>query len=374
MIEVLWHGRGGQGAFTAARLLGAAASLGDESFSLAFPSFGPERRGAPIRAFTKIDNAPIGDRSAIEKADLVIYLDRTLFSDVWEEDLKPNGIVLINSPQKYEDPRIISIDADEISTKILGRAIPNTAFLGAIVAINNKVQLENMKEAVRQYMAPKLHDSNIAIIDNAYNRVSRMYQPGNSSSDSVDNAPAEADINASGTHNAKTIDPADIDCAVASPTTDIDSLAVKSTANSQENPNESKPSAAYTTTDRPNSSSLKIPTLRSDNLHPKEYAQNTCFEAGFLTSKNAGWRNIKPVIDTAKCTGCLQCYLYCPDGAIFKTAQTVQADATTQPLQTTQTDASVAIDYDFCKGCGVCATVCKFDSIKMIPESEAIDD
>ena len=63
MIEVLWHGRGGQGAFTAARLLGAAASMADGRHALAFPSFGPERRGAPMRAFTKMADAPIGDRT-----------------------------------------------------------------------------------------------------------------------------------------------------------------------------------------------------------------------------------------------------------------------------------------------------------------------
>ena len=81
MIDVLWHGRGGQGAFTAAKLLGAAYAVRG-SYSIAFPSFGPERRGAPVRAFTKLDSCRIGDRSEIEKADYVIYLDDTLFDVV----------------------------------------------------------------------------------------------------------------------------------------------------------------------------------------------------------------------------------------------------------------------------------------------------
>ena len=77
MKEILWHGRGGQGAFTAAKLLGAAFALRDDkSFALAFPSFGPERRGAPIRAFTKLDNKPIGNRSEIEKADYSVFLEQ----------------------------------------------------------------------------------------------------------------------------------------------------------------------------------------------------------------------------------------------------------------------------------------------------------
>ncbi|MDE7136974.1 MAG: 2-oxoacid:acceptor oxidoreductase family protein, partial [Ruminococcus sp.] len=64
MIEIIWYGRGGQGAFTAAKLLGAAYTLKDDSYySIAFPSFGPERRGAPVRAFTKLDRKPISDRS-----------------------------------------------------------------------------------------------------------------------------------------------------------------------------------------------------------------------------------------------------------------------------------------------------------------------
>ena len=87
MVEILWHGRGGQGAFTAAKLLGAAYCTQDGHYALAFPSFGPERRGAPMRAFTKLDNRPIGDRSASTRADFVIYLDETLFAPGWEDEL-----------------------------------------------------------------------------------------------------------------------------------------------------------------------------------------------------------------------------------------------------------------------------------------------
>ena len=78
MTEILWHGRGGQGAFTAARLLGAAYALkSGDSYALAFPSFGPERRGAPIRAFTKLDNKPINNRSEVTSAGYSIFLDDT---------------------------------------------------------------------------------------------------------------------------------------------------------------------------------------------------------------------------------------------------------------------------------------------------------
>lgn len=109
IIEILWHGRGGQGAFTAARLLGAACSLADGRYALAFPSFGPERRGAPMRAFTKLDRKPVGDRSAVSQADIVIYLDNTLFGEGWEAELKEGGKVLVNTQETFNDPRVVSV-------------------------------------------------------------------------------------------------------------------------------------------------------------------------------------------------------------------------------------------------------------------------
>ena len=79
----------------------------------------------------------------------------------------------------------------------------------------------------------------------------------------------------------------------------------------------------------------------------EDVPDTTSFEAGYLVTKNAGWRNVRPVIDTSKCIGCLSCYLYCPDGVIFKK------------------DGKVAIDYDFCKGCGICKKACKIKAIRI---------
>lgn len=127
IIEILWHGRGGQGAFTAARLLGAACSFADGRYALAFPSFGPERRGAPMRAFTKLDRKPVGDRSAVSQADFVIYLDNTLFGEGWEAELKEGGKVLVNTQETFDDPREAQAGNPAILSSLRRPPMPRTS-------------------------------------------------------------------------------------------------------------------------------------------------------------------------------------------------------------------------------------------------------
>ncbi len=166
MTEILWHGRGGQGAFTAARLLGASYAL-QGGYALAFPSFGPERRGAPIRAFTKLDSQPIGNRSEIKKADFSIFLDDTLFTETAFSEIKPDGKILLNTRKTFSDERIITIDGDSIANEILKLPITNTVMLGAFSAVFGKIALQNIETAVQQNMPPKLHSKNIAVIHRA---------------------------------------------------------------------------------------------------------------------------------------------------------------------------------------------------------------
>lgn len=163
MTEILWHGRGGQGAFTAARLLGAAfISGGDGRYALSFPSFGPERRGAPIRAFTKLNDAPIGDRSEITKADYSIFLDDTLFSEAAFSELKKGGRIILNTKRSYDDERIITLDGDAIAGEILRLPITNTIMLGAFAEASGAVSLELVETAIREHMPEKLQSKNIA--------------------------------------------------------------------------------------------------------------------------------------------------------------------------------------------------------------------
>ena len=173
MKEIIWHGRGGQGAFTAARLLGEAYSHRENTFVLAFPSFGPERRGAPIRAFTKLDEKPIGNRSEISRADYSIFLDDTLFNKQVFDELKPDGKILLNTQKEINDERVITIDGDSIAEKYLGLPITNTILLGALAAVSGFISLADLTEAVKQSMPPRLHEKNIAAVTAAYEEVGK---------------------------------------------------------------------------------------------------------------------------------------------------------------------------------------------------------
>ena len=165
MKEIRWHGRGGQGAFTASKILGAAAVL-DGSYALAFPSFGPERRGAPIQAFTKIDDSPITDRSVIKKCDYIIYLDETLYQPEVRKDLKDGGKVLINSKDasKYPEDDVIAIDGNRISEEILGRPVSNTVMLAALAKESKLTEVEKLKMALEFYLPAKIVEKNKKII------------------------------------------------------------------------------------------------------------------------------------------------------------------------------------------------------------------
>ena len=323
MIEILWHGRGGQGAFTAARLLGAACSMAPGRHALAFPSFGPERRGAPMRAFTKLDDRPIGDRSASTRADFVIYLDETLFAPGWEDELKAGGRVLVNSARTWDDPRVTAIDADGISTEVLGRAIPNTVFLGVLAALCAEVRAEDVCEAIRQYMPEKLHAKNLAVVERVL---------------------AEKDAWGAGCTEAagekRHVAAAAPQACTAAP----HSLAPRTTS----------PALLGC-----NGTPRIIPTLHETCLDPAVFARTTCFEAGHLVSKNAGWRSVRPVLDEVACARCLLCYMQCPDGTIYKVAD-----------EDARGGIRLAVDYDFCKGCGVCAKACRCGAISMVPEHE----
>ena len=168
MIEVRWHGRGGQGAFTAARLLGAAA-LGDGKFALAFPSFGPERRGAPIQAFTRIDDHRVVDRSVLRACDFSIVLDETLMGPGVVSGIRKNGLLLVNSARPAEEwagigVRVLTIDVGAIARTVLGRPIVNTGMIGALLAVSGAVSLGAALRAIQSEMRAPLAVKNAEVL------------------------------------------------------------------------------------------------------------------------------------------------------------------------------------------------------------------
>ncbi|MDX9917138.1 MAG: 2-oxoacid:acceptor oxidoreductase family protein [Gudongella sp.] len=176
MIEVRWHGRGGQGAFTAARLLGHAVSIHEGKYAQAFPSFGPERRGAPVLSFTRIDNEVINDRSDVVSCDYVVVLDDTLFGPSVINGLKDDGILVINTEKAIDEFgnhnfKIITIDATELALNILNKPITNVPMLGALAAASNLVDIESVLKSIDAELAPKIREKNKTLLLEAYSLI-----------------------------------------------------------------------------------------------------------------------------------------------------------------------------------------------------------
>lgn len=157
MLEIRWHGRGGQGAKTASLLL-AEAAFDTGKYVQGFPEYGPERMGAPITAYNRISDNPITVHSNIYEPDYVVIVDETLLDVVdVAAGAKETGAIIINSsknPEAFTDKlkgykgKIYTIDAREISMKTLGRYFPNTPMLAAIVKVANILDEETFINAM----------------------------------------------------------------------------------------------------------------------------------------------------------------------------------------------------------------------------------
>ena len=177
LIEVRWHGRGGQGAWTASELL-AKAAIHEGKYIQSFPEFGPERMGAPVRAFTRISDKPIRLHCSVYSPDVVVVLDPTLMATVpVTEGLKQNGAVVVNTGEepsrmkeklKIANGTVWSVPATEIAIKILGRPITNTAMLGAVARATNIVSMESIEKAVKERFPAQLAEKNIEVIKEAF--------------------------------------------------------------------------------------------------------------------------------------------------------------------------------------------------------------
>ncbi len=180
ILEIRWHGRGGQGAWTASELL-ARAAIYEGKYVQSFPEFGPERMGAPVAAFTRISDAPIKIHCAVYNPDVVAVLDPTLLKTVPVADgLSEEGVIIVNSKEsqaevrnmlKTDKGKVWTVPATEIAIKILGMPITNTAMLGAVARITGMVRLESIEKIVKERFRKDVAEKNFAVIKEAYEEV-----------------------------------------------------------------------------------------------------------------------------------------------------------------------------------------------------------
>ena len=175
MIEVRLHGRGGQGAVTSAELL-ALAAINEGKYAQAFPSFGPERRGAPVIAFCRIDDKPIRIRSAIYKPDLVLVLDPGILRLVnVTSGLKEDGILIANTKYSGKELRkelgikhaLATVNATHIAMEELGLPITNTTMLGSLLKAREILPFDSLIDPLKKRFG-RIAEKNIKVFTRAY--------------------------------------------------------------------------------------------------------------------------------------------------------------------------------------------------------------
>ena len=189
LIEIRWHGRGGQGAKTASLLL-ADAAFNTGKYIQGFPEYGPERMGAPITAYNRISDKPITIHSNIYEPDYVVVVDDTLLETVpVTSGLKNTGAIVINTTKNAEEikgllkgyeGKVYKIDARKISEEALGRYFPNTPMLAAIVKVSKVMSdeelLNDMKGSFKHKFAkkPEVIEGNMKALEMALNSVEKI--------------------------------------------------------------------------------------------------------------------------------------------------------------------------------------------------------
>jgi pyruvate ferredoxin oxidoreductase gamma subunit len=266
VVGIRIHGRGGQGAVTASRLLATAAYY-DGKFSQAIPMYGTERRGAPVTAYVRVDDVRVRERELVHTPDIVMVLDPLLSTrQTMADDLAEDGLLLLNTAYPPEEVktggnfRVATVNATSIALETLRRPITNTAILGAFAKAVGWPKLESIEKAIKKQFAGRVAEMNIAAIKRSYDECSEVI-------------------------------PAPVKTAGVS-----EAIAV----------------------------------------------------GGYGVLKDvSSWRVFQPVIDMDKCTGCKNCWIYCPETAIKWTDEN-------RP----------EIEWRKCKGCGICVNECPVKAIE----------
>ncbi len=173
MIEIRFHGRGGQGSVTAAEIL-AKAAFEDGKYCQAFPFFGAERKGAPVMAFTRIHDKPIRRRYQVYNPDHVLVLDETLLEAVDVlSGLKNGGKVIVNTKDdlKLADAEVHTIDATGIALDVLGVPIVNTVMLGSFAKVIGGVTLDSIIKIIKETFPGKIGEKNAEAAKIAFEKV-----------------------------------------------------------------------------------------------------------------------------------------------------------------------------------------------------------
>ncbi|MEC5317788.1 2-oxoacid:acceptor oxidoreductase family protein [Brenneria populi subsp. brevivirga] len=159
MLDILWLGRGGQGAFTAARLLGLGAVRFADLEAMAFPSFGPERRGAPVFAYTRLSRRPIRDRSPVRQAQVAVVMDDTLLPQLRADRLCAGALILVDGKRRQGmQPLAQGLEwrapAGELAERHLGGRHTNTVFLGILNGLLSLLPPDALENAIISEFAP----------------------------------------------------------------------------------------------------------------------------------------------------------------------------------------------------------------------------
>jgi 2-oxoacid:acceptor oxidoreductase gamma subunit (pyruvate/2-ketoisovalerate family) len=175
--EIRFHGRGGQGVVLAARML-ASAFVAEGKCVASFPMYGFERRGAPVTAFTRVDDKPIREKTQVYNPDCMVVLDPTLLSiPTLFSGLKPEGILIVNSPRPFEkqpDKNLkLSgvINATQIAVAEMGRDVPNTCLAGAFAAVTRWLTLESIVASLKDYFSGDILTKNARSTERGFHEV-----------------------------------------------------------------------------------------------------------------------------------------------------------------------------------------------------------
>ncbi len=182
ITEIRWHGRGGQGVKTAA-LMAAQVALEEGKFAQGFPEYGPERMGAPVTGYTRISDKVITIHCGVSNPDIVAVLDNSLVGQIdVTAGLDDNGVLILNTPEPPAEARkrlgleggsIYTVDATQISIDEIGRPIPNTPMMGALIKVTELLGMETLKKDIEKKFMKKFGEK---VVQGNFNAIERAYR------------------------------------------------------------------------------------------------------------------------------------------------------------------------------------------------------